>query len=532
MNEPKSGHRFPGSPPPPQGGRIVVSHRTAPFQDDDQRRQARDRFDTYVDKVLKPVTDLKRQKEAPGGHGRRILVLEGDRDELREKLTERPDHLLVEQELPRHIPRPLPPPLRDLHRRVKPEPDARTAAEKKALVALRMTVLADGKPAEGAQVGVWFETGEDDATTLVQSVADAKGHAVLKHKKGWTPSKGLILPYGRAWSMMVAAPHDGQIVELPPLPMAQGPVGWWQALTGHASYDPHRGRGIRIGVIDTGSGPTPLLSHVQGLGAFLNGEFIPGPEAADDVQDHGTAVTGLLGARPPVDSTDFCGLVPGADIGVVRVYPENGGASQVDIASAIDFLSISHQADLINLSLGGPPSAIEHDAIIAARLRGTLCLASAGNEEGGAVTYPAAYPECVAVSALGLLGTTPAGSFAASWTPDAGDRYTAGGLFVPDFISVGWQIDAIAPGTGLISTIPTRYGQERPYADMSGTSLAAPLTTGVLASILSRDPNYAGLARGMGRADYARQALVRHLFNLGLAPWYQGCGAAQAHPPL
>lgn len=530
MNAPRHGARFPGSPREDGGpARLVVSHRTAHLQDDEQRKRGREQFDTYVDKVLSPITNLKRQKQAPGDHGRRILVVEGDAGELEAKLTERPDHLLVERELPRDIPRPLPPVLRDLHRRVKPEPAPRTAAEKKAQTALRLTVLADGQPAEGAQVGVWFETGGED-TKLVQVVADAKGVAVLPYKQGWTPSKGLILPYGRAWSMLVPAPRDGQVVHLPALP--QGPVGWWQALTGHPSYDPHRGAGLRIGVIDTGVGPSPLLSHVQGLGAFINGEFIAGTAAAQDVQDHGTATVGLLGARPPVDSRDFCGLVPGADIGVVRVYPENGGASQVDIASAIDLLSLDFKADLINLSLGGAASAIEHDAIIAARLRGTLCLASAGNGEGGAVTYPAAYPECVAVSALGLLGTLPVGSFAASWVPDTPDRFTAGGIFVPDFISVGWQIDAIAPGTGLISTIPSRYGQATPYADMSGTSLAAPLTTGVLASILSRDPVYGALPRGMGRADYARYALTRQLVNLGLAPWYQGCGAAHAHPVL
>lgn len=529
MKEPKAGARFPGSPPPEPSARVVVSHRTAPFQDDDQRRVAREQFDAYIDKVLKPVSDTKRTREAPGGHGRRILVLETDLDELREKLTERPGHLIVEREVPRHIPRPLPPPLRDLHRRIQPEPAARTAAEKKALIALRLTVLAAGKPAEGAQVGVWFETGSGE-TKLVQEVADAEGLAVLLHKPGWKPSKGLILPYGRAWSMLVEAPHDGQKVELPALPMGQGPTGWWHALTGGLWYDPNRGAGIRIGVVDTGAGPTPLLDHVQGLGAFLHGDFVPGPTAAEDVQDHGTAVTGLLGARPALGSTDFCGLVPGADIGVVRVYGETGGASQVDIASAVDYLSITHLADLINLSLGGPASAIEHDAIMAARLRGTLCLASAGNEEGGAVTYPAAYPECLAVSALGLLGTTPVGSFAASWTPQSWDRYSAGGVFVPDFISVGPQIDAIAPGTGLISTIPSRYGQEKPYADMSGTSLAAPLTTGVLAMLLSRDPYYAGLPRGAARADYARQLLGWHLVNLGVSPWYQGCGAAYARP--
>lgn len=414
---------------------------------------------------------------------------------------------------------------REFHRRLGLKPV--TLDDDAALPALHITVLADGTPAEGAQVGVWFDTGGDEGEVkLVRVTADGEGRARLPYEPDWTPLEGLVVPHGRAWSMRVPHPRDGLSVRLPPLP--KGPIGWWHAMTGHRSYDPHRGAGIRIGVVDTGAGPSPHLSHVTGLGAFLEGEFIAGEDAAHDVHSHGTAIVGLLAARPPVDSDDFCGLVPGAEIGVVRVNPKKGKARQADIATAIDLLSGEFRADLINLSLGGAASAVEHEAIIAARQRGSLCVASAGNGEGGAVTYPAAYPECVAVSALGLMGTMPAGSLAASWIPETPDRFTPSGLFVPDFISEGCQINVVAPGAALISTLPARFGQTAPYGDMSGTSLAAPLVTGTLASILSRDPFYAGLPRGAARADYARQVLHRHLVHLGMAPWHQGAGAVQA----
>jgi subtilisin family serine protease len=51
---------------------------------------------------------------------------------------------------------------------------------------------------------------------------------------------------------------------------------------------------------------------------------------------------------------------------------------------------------------GGPPSPAEEDAIRDAIERGTLCICSAGNSNGP-IEYPGAYPECAAVSAVGLV---------------------------------------------------------------------------------------------------------------------------------
>ena len=63
---------------------------------------------------------------------------------------------------------------------------------------------------------------------------------------------------------------------------------------------------------------------------------------------------------------------------------------------------------------------------------------------------------------------------------------------------------------------------------MSGTSMAAPVVTGVLARLLSRDRTYRGLPRGRERTLHAWNVLARSLRTLGLAGWYQGFGVPVA----
>ena len=125
---------------------------------------------------------------------------------------------------------------------------------------------------------------------------------------------------------------------------------------------------------------------------------------------------------------DFAGLAPGADVFTARVFAPNKGANQGDIAAAIDAMVNAHEVDLINLSLGGQPSIIEYDAVLAAYGSGTLCICAAGNNFGQAVLVPASYPLSVAVSAVGMPGTFPASNLANFTQPSQLDRYGKGGL--------------------------------------------------------------------------------------------------------
>jgi subtilisin family serine protease len=316
------------------------------------------------------------------------------------------------------------------------------------------------------------------------------------------------------------------MITLTPLPSA-GPFGWWQWLSGAAGYNPAAGEGVRVGVIDSGVGPHPFLDHATPIGAFLDGAVSMGETAGRDVQTHGTHVSGIIGARPNPPSAAFAGVAPGAELLVARIFGPNGGGNQGDVANAVGSLSDQHQADILNMSFIGAPSAIEHDAIILAWRRGTVCVCAAGNQNGAAVGYPAAYPECVAVSALGLMNGAPADSMPGWNLPSAPDRWTASGLFLASFSNVGPQIAVAAPGNGIVSTIPAREGSPRPYADMSGTSMSAPMTTGVLARLLSQDKEWAEAPRDASRSARARSLLALHAMSLGLVPAYQGAGLAR-----
>jgi subtilisin family serine protease len=263
------------------------------------------------------------------------------------------------------------------------------------------------------------------------------------------------------------------------------------------------------------------------IGAFIDGAFDGGAIQGRDVQTHGTHVSGIIGARPPAESGAFAGIAPGADLFVARIFTATGGGNQGDVANAIDALSSQFAVDIINMSLTGAPSAIEHDAVIMAQRRGTVCVCAAGNQNGMAVGYPAAYPDSIAVSAVGLVNTAPLDSMPALNIPTQPDRFGQGGLFLASFSNIGPQIFCASSGNGIISTIPTNKHNEAPYADMSGTSMASPLAAGALANLLSRDAAYQGMDRNAARAAYARGILAQHAMSIMINPLYQGRGLAR-----
>jgi subtilisin family serine protease len=209
------------------------------------------------------------------------------------------------------------------------------------------------------------------------------------------------------------------------------------------------------------------------------------------------------------------------------------GANQADIANAIDALSRTHRADLINMSLGtppgSPPSQIERDAVLDALERGTLCICAAGNDNHNEVSFPSRFAECVAVSALGRLGVGPSGSLSALRVPQGqADRFGMDNLFLANFSNHGLGLDATCLGVGIIAAVPERFGMQAPFAVMDGTSMASPALTGMLAARLGGDATYKALPRDQARAAHARQAMRGMLADAGFAVQYQGGGMPRA----
>ena len=131
-----------------------------------------------------------------------------------------------------------------------------------------------------------------------------------------------------------------------------------------------------------------------------------------------------------------------------------------DIAAGIVY-AVDNGAKIINLSLGGArASATLCEAVKYAReTKGSLVVAATGNS-GGAVYYPAACADALAVAAT-----------------DRADNWAT-------FSNHGPEVDLAAPGVEIYSTWPWLDG----YFTKSGTSMAAPHVSGVAALVWSHWP--------------------------------------------
>lgn len=278
------------------------------------------------------------------------------------------------------------------------------------------------------------------------------------------------------------------------------------------------GAGVKVGVIDTGSGPHPDLVIAGGFNA-VTGE---NPTQFSDNGDlHGTHVAGIIASRG-VAPTGIRGVAPGASVFSYRVFPKGSNASNFDIANAID-KAREQQCDLINLSLGRPagPSASDEPlvriALEDAREAGMLAIAAAGNDFRRGVSFPGADELCVAVSALGDKTILSMGSVsaAAAVAPPGTDPNE----FIADFSNVGPEIDVTGPGVGVVSTVP-----QRDFAVMDGTSMACPAVTGLAARLIASKPGILGMARDAARATAIADALLSTARSRGFTANLEGRG--------
>lgn len=224
---------------------------------------------------------------------------------------------------------------------------------------------------------------------------------------------------------------------------------------------------------------------------FVDGDSDPYPKDLSN-EPHGTHVSGIAGAR--TDNAQGISGISDSTLLSARVLNGSGWGSVSDIADAVEW-AVDQGADVINLSLGGGGrSQTMQNAVTYASSNGALVVVAAGNSGTNETTYPAAYDECIAVSAL-----DPDESFAS-------------------YSNYGDAIELTAPGTNVVSTWP-----EDGYKSASGTSMAAPVVSGV-----------AGLA--LAKYDMTNEELRTHLRNtavdVGLSETKQGVGRIDAGAAL
>ncbi|THE63332.1 peptidase S8 [Salinadaptatus halalkaliphilus] len=212
------------------------------------------------------------------------------------------------------------------------------------------------------------------------------------------------------------------------------------------------------------------------------------PYPVNSSETHGTIVGGIAGAGTN-NGTGQAG-VSNCSMLSARALNANGAGSLADIADAIQW-SADQGADVINLSLGSASSwRTLANACSYAYSQDCLLVAAAGNE-GGRVSYPAAYNSVVAVSAI-----------------TSNDRLAS-------YSNRGPEIDLTAPGSGVLST--TLYDN---YTYATGTSMAAPVVAGVAGLVRSRFPDLS--------SEELREHLQETATDIGLSSYAQGHGRVDA----
>lgn len=202
-------------------------------------------------------------------------------------------------------------------------------------------------------------------------------------------------------------------------------------------------------------------------------DFVAGdndPQAGSQYQGgtaahHGTYVSGLAAASSN-NAKGVAGVNWGAQILPLQVLDDNGNGYTSEVAEAIEYAADAG-VDVINLSLGSPYNdSTVRDKIAYAQNLGVTVVVAAGNEGcNECLTYPANYPEVIAV------GASTQSDVRAS------------------FSSWGANLDLMAPGAGGIcsTTWSASNGSGAYSCSGQGTSFAAPIVSGAAGLIAGRN---------------------------------------------
>src|SRR5579884_3004140 len=267
------------------------------------------------------------------------------------------------------------------------------------------------------------------------------------------------------------------------------------------------GAGVGVAVIDTGiDGNLPDFENSSGASRVV-ATAVTNPDATTvmDTYGHGTDVAGLvagdgnnLSPSNPLKG-DYVGVAPGANLISIKASDDKGDATVLNVIYGIQF-AVDHRADynirVLNLSLDSTtPQSYKTDpldaAVESAWMHGIVVVVAAGNRGSipGAVDYaPANDPYVITVGAVDENGSAnPLDDTIASWSSQG---TTQDGFQKPDVYAPGAHIvSVLAPGSAFANYCPSCIVGGA-YIRASGTSLATPMISGLVADLLQYHPSW------------------------------------------
>lgn len=234
--------------------------------------------------------------------------------------------------------------------------------------------------------------------------------------------------------------------------------GYDHVLAEHANTNGWTGKGVKVGIIDTGIRTDHPDLRVAGGVSFVENSI-----SYEDDQGHGTHVAGIISALDNEIGT--VGVAPEAELYAIKSLNNEGNGNLSDVIAGIEW-AIQNKLDVINLSLTSDTGSYPLESVLEnAYNSGILVIAASGNAyttlpSNIDVLYPARYESVIAV-----------GSVNSNYTKSS-------------FSYFGPSLDFVAPGESIYSTFT-----QPDYAKRQGTSMAAPFVSGIMALYVQAYPD-------------------------------------------
>ena len=236
-----------------------------------------------------------------------------------------------------------------------------------------------------------------------------------------------------------------------------------------------QGDGVSVAVLDTGC----ALKHPDLKECFIKqkGKIVCYNSASlnfniSDKVGHGTHCAGIIAENR--NGLGIIGVAPRAKIIPVKVLNDYGAGDELSLVRGIEWVLKNHKKykiKILSMSLGSQiPSDEIRKMLVSAKKENLITVCAAGNEGNKSnLGFPARYAEeklCIAVGAV------------------------KSNKKITEFSNTGKGMKSMgiaAPGFQILSTVP-----EDKYAVFSGTSMAAPHISGILALAIAKHNIYGG----------------------------------------